>query len=283
MAFAAAPALAVDVPVNSRYDNRIQFVDYNDGDVVLVRALPGVGTRIVFAPSEKVLFVGSGFSQGWEFKADGNMLYLKPKSVKLSDEEVQSPEAGRWDTNLMVTTSERMYDFDLQLLPGSSNGSVSRNQRVAYRVQFRYPNEAKAKQMAERDRAKAEARLAVKPNAVNWSYTMQIGKASDGIAPTMAYDDGRFTYLKFPNNRDFPTAFLVAGDKSESIVNSHVDPSAPDILVLHRVSKALVLRLGQAVVGVYNESFDPDGVPARSGTTVPGVDRIVIKDEEAGR
>ena len=33
--------------------------------------------------------------------------------------------------------------------------------------------------------------------------------------------------------------------------------------------------LGLAVVGVWNEAFDLDGVPPGGGTTVPGVQRVV--------
>ncbi|WP_372371951.1 P-type conjugative transfer protein VirB9 [Xanthomonas axonopodis] len=280
---ATAPAFAVDVPSSSRFDNRIQYVNYNVGDVVLVRALPGLAVRIVFAPGENIIDVGTGFSQGWEFRRSGNILMLKPKSVKAggsgSDSQVMAPEAGKWNTNLMVTTDKRLYDFDLQLLPGSNEGAPPRDQRVAYRVEFRYPAEARAKQADEARKRIADARLAAKPSPVNWNYSMQVGDDSGAIAPALAYDDGRFTYLRFPNNRDFPTAFLVAGDKSESIVNSHVDPSAPDILVLHRVAREMVLRLGTAVVGIYNDSYNPDGVPTATGTTVPGVQRVIKSGE----
>ncbi|MEA5249899.1 P-type conjugative transfer protein VirB9 [Xanthomonas fragariae] len=278
-----SPASAVDVPSSSRFDNRIQYVNYNVGDVVLVRALPGLAVRIVFAPDERIVAVGTGFSQGWEFRKSNNILMLKPKSVKAggngSETEVMAPEAGKWNTNLMVTTDKRLYDFDLQLLPGSNEGAPARDQRVAYRVEFRYPGEVRAKQADEARKRVAEQRLSVKPSPVNWNYSMQIGEASEAIAPALAYDDGRFTYLRFPNNRDFPTAFLVAGDKSESIVNSHVDPSAPDILVLHRVAREMVLRLGTAVVGVYNDSYNMDGVPTSTGTTVPGVQRVIKSSE----
>ena len=41
----------------------------------------------------------------------------------------------------------------------------------------------------------------------------------------------------------------------------------------------MVLRLGNAVVGIYNDSFDPDGVPANQGTTVPGVKRVIKAGE----
>lgn len=279
-------AHAADVPQGSKYDNRIQYVNYNSGDVVVVRAVAGLGARVVFAQGETILDVASGFTQGWEFSDRRNILYIKPKSIVVAQGvPPMPPEAGKWDTNLMVTTNLRMYDIDLHLLPGNNNGKAPTN-RVAYRVEYRYPAEElaatkalAAKQLAQ---SKLNAKLDTKNAPRNWDYSMQIGNNSENIAPTMAYDDGRFTYLKFPNNRDFPSAFLVAADKTESLVNSHIDPATPDTLVLQRVSSEMVLRLGNAVVGIYNDNFDPDGIPANDGTTVPGVKRI-LKSEGNNR
>jgi P-type conjugative transfer protein VirB9 len=279
LALCSSVAFAIDVPQGSKFDSRIQYVDYNPGDVVVVRAVPGLGARIVFGPGESILDVASGFTQGWEFADRRNILYVKPKSIKGENQQPSmSPEAGKWDTNLMVTTNVRMYDFDLRLLPGSNRGRAPSDQRIAYRVEFRYPADdaAKAKLAAEKQRA--QAKLDAKPAPRNWNYSMQVGKKSESIVPTMAYDDGRFTYLQFPNNRDFPTVFIVAPDKSESIVNTTVEK---DVLVIHRVSPELVLRLGNAVVGIYNDSFDLDGVPPTNGTTVPGVKRVIISGEKS--
>jgi P-type conjugative transfer protein VirB9 len=278
---AATAAQATDVPVGSRYDGRIQYVNYNAGDVVIVRASPGLGARIVFAADEEILDVASGFTQGWEFSDRRNILYVKPKSIKTGSGKeaiVMAPEAGKWDTNLMVTTNRHMYDFDLKLLPGSGNsGKAPQNQRVAYRIEFKYPKDEAAARAKAADKTKAQAKLDEKPAPRNWSYSMQIGDASDGIAPTMTYDDGRFTYLKFPNNRDFPAVFIVAADESESLVNTHVDK---DVLVVHRVARELVLRLGNAVVGVYNDKYDVDGLPPTEGTTAPGVKRVIVGGDE---
>ena len=276
---ATAAAHAVDLPQSSKFDSRIQYADYNAGDVVLVRALPGLGARIVFSPSEEILDVASGFTQGWEFQTRRNILYVKPKSVKVSEAETMVPTAGKWNTNVMVTTTRRMYDLDLHLLAGGGNdGKPAPSAGVAYRVEFRYPEDDKAKALAEASRQLTQSKLDAKPAPMNWHYSMQVGEASEGIAPTMAYDDGRFTYLRFPNNRDFPTVFLVAADKTESLINSHIDPRSPDVLVVHRVNRELVLRLGNAVVGVYNDRYDPDGVPPVKGTTVPGVQRVIISE-----
>ena len=277
----SGPIHSADIPQSSRYDKRIQHVNYNDGDVVIIRALPGLGLRIVFAKNENILDIASGFTQGWEFKDRDNILYVKPKSVVSNQGQEQlvfSPEAGDWDTNLMVRTNQRLYDFDLKLLPGGGNSSTPpKNQPVAYRVEFHYPADELAKSKEEMARAKARARLDEKPAPRNWNYTMQIGDRSQDIAPTMAYDDGRFTYLKFPNNRDFPAAFIVAADESESLVNSHVDN---DTLVLHRIAREMVLRLGDAVVGIYNENYDIDGLAPTNSTTVPGVQRVIVGDNK---
>lgn len=276
---AGGVAQAIEVPASSRLDGRIQYVNYKQGEVFLVRTMPGYATRIVFAPGERILSASSGFTQGWQFNVSGNVLYLKAQTVKGDGEsgnvKPEGAEVSGWNTNLAVTTDQRMYDFDLRLLPGSNSKGGPTNFNVAYMVQFRYPEADREKARAAERERQVETRLSAKNAPVNWAYSMQIGKNSAGIAPTLAYDDGRFTYLRFPSNREFPTAFLVADDKSESIVNSHIDPSSPEILVIHRVAKAMVLRLGEQVVGIYNERFDPNGVSPLDGATVPGVKRVL--------
>jgi type IV secretion system protein VirB9 len=263
----ATHSYADETPIPSLYDTRIQYVDYNDGDVVTVSARSGRGVRIVFSPTEKILDVASGFTEGWELVERGNILYLKAKSLQGEGGAALSPQPERWNTNLMVTTSARLYDFDLRLV-GASEG-------VAYRIEFKYPAEEKASAKAKASEKKSLTKLSQKMPPKNWKYSMQASKGAEGIVPSLAYDDGNFTYLRFPNNRDFPAAFLVGADGSESLVNSHVEG---DILVIHRVAPRLVLRFGKAVVSIYNESFDPDGVVPTDGTTAPGVKRE-IKEE----
>jgi type IV secretion system protein VirB9 len=48
-----------------------------------------------------------------------------------------------------------------------------------------------------------------------------------------------------------------------------------DLLVVDRIGRQLMLRAGLAVVGLWNEAFDPDGVAPKDGTTVSGVARSV--------
>jgi type IV secretion system protein VirB9 len=178
---------------------------------------------------------------------------------------------GRWDTNLLVTTNRRVYSFQLFLIgPRVPDAKLPQDPRMAYRIRFIYPLD----DLAKADAKVASARLAQQPVVRNAKYSMQIGKRSSAIAPTSAYDDGRFTYLKFPNNREIPAVFLVAEDGTESLVNVHVNS---DVVVVQRVAPRLSLRLGKQVVAVFNEAYDIDGVPPTAGTTVNGVSRVIIQ------
>ena len=102
--------------------------------------------------------------------------------------------------------------------------------------------------------------------------------AAQDIVPTLVFDDGRFTYLRFPGNREIPAVFHVLGDGGETLVNARMED---DLLVVDRVSRRLMLRAGSAVVGLWNEAFDLDGKPPGDGTTVPGVQRALRADSSA--
>ena len=115
-------------------------------------------------------------------------------------------------------------------------------------------------------------RLKAKPEIRNTQYSLAEGAGSTDIVPTLVFDDGRFTYMRFAGNREVPAVFQVLGDGSETVVNTRMED---DLLIVDRVSRRLTLRAGSAVVGVWNEAFDPDGVPPQDGTTAPGVVRTV--------
>lgn len=276
---------ALDIPSGAFADGRIQFVEYNPDDVVQVNASIALGSQIVFSQDEEILDIASGFSQGWEFSDRRNILFLKAKSVQ-TDLGAVTPNAKEWNTNLLVTTNKRLYAFDLRLVDRPADDAVNNpKDMVAYRVQFKYSKDeavARNTRLSE-ERAKRQKELMAKEterrlknnryDATNWDYTMQVGTDSRDIAPHVAYDDGRFTYLKFSELSEFPVAFLVESTREESIINSHVEG---DFLVLHRVAKTFVLRSGKQVIGIYNEGFDRrTGRSNASGATVPGVKRII--------
>lgn len=115
-------------------------------------------------------------------------------------------------------------------------------------------------------------RLDTPPLLRNSDYSLAEGPGSADIVPSLVFDDGRFTYLRIAGNRELPSVFAVLGDGSETLVNTRMEG---DLMVVDRVSRRLMLRAGNAVVGIWNEAFDPDGQPPAQGTTVPGVQRVL--------
>jgi len=70
------------------------------------------------------------------------------------------------------------------------------------------------------------------------------------------------------------------GDGGEVLVNTRMED---ELLVVDRVSRRLTLRSGSAVVGLWNEAFDLEGLPPAGGTTVPGVQRAAPQPASARR
>ena len=281
----ATPALAVDEPQGSRDDNRIQRVPYNDDGVVSVHVAEGRITRLVFEPGEVILDHAAGFEEGWRLQPSANVphtLYISARPVPVGSEgAIREPEPEKWRTNIMVVTDRRQYDFDLHLVEPDDRGGTA----LAYRIEFTYPGEraqaARAATTMREDRARTEAALAgpASGGLGNTDYSRSPAKGSAHIVPSLAYDDGRFTYFRFPGNREFPSVFVVNPDGEESALSPHVDENRPDVLVITRVAQEFRLRLGKAVVAVYNENFDPRGVPPENGTTVDGVERVLVGSE----
>jgi len=248
---------AYDLPGWSN-DSRVRQIVYAPDAVVRIQAQRGFATHIALDPQEQIQVVAPGDRDGWQVvanKGDHDM-YLKP-------------QLAAHDSNLEIRTDKRSYSFDLMVLPVKAKFG---NGDEMYRVTFVYPDEVKAQAHAETDAELVSQRLGQPPVVRNTRYSMQVMSHSDDIAPTAAWDDGRFTYIRIPNNRRIPAIFRVAEDGTESVVDRHMED---DTIVVHEVAKRFVLRLGDEVVGIWNDAYDMDGVPPHDGTTVTGVKRVL--------
>lgn len=275
------PASAVQP--GEKTDPRLREVVYDSQAVVTVPVKRGMVTLVEFDPGEVIAEVAVG--QGgdcskpdaaWCVAAQpgGRHLYVKAKS------------AANAPNNLAVVTDRRSHALRFVVLPDGDR------QPPVYRLAIRSPKPAMialspgqkelaalanlppipAPQTAQQIVAE---RLAAKPTVLNTQYSLAEGSGSTDIVPTLVYDDGRFTYLRFPGNREVPAVFHVLGDGSETLVNARMED---DTLVVDRVSRRLMLRAGSAVVGIWNEAFDLEGSPAKGSTTVPGVQRVLKSD-----
>ena len=284
LAFAAAWLVAVSIgmlvdPVFAQdtADPRLKEIYYDSQSVVTVLVKRGVVTDIMLDAGEAITDVATGLGAdcskpeaSWCVAAQpgGRHLFVKPKTT------------ANVANNIAVVTNRRTHSFRFVVL-------ADRDARQpVYRLtikapppppppamaQVRVPTIAVAIPPPPDPAVPVKERLGAAPRLVNTSYSIAEGQHAEDIVPTLVFDDGRFTYLKFPNNREVPAIFHVLPDGSETIVNARMEG---DLLVADRVSRRLVLRAGSAVVGVWNDAFDLDGIPPTNGTTVTGVERAL--------
>ena len=268
-------------PSKSSYDGRIQHVEYNPEDVVVVKAALDAMTTIIFAPGETAKHFGSGFTNGWEFSAQENYFFIKPTNKEAY-------------TNITVATNfGRLYQFDVRIV-GRKNAT--------YSLQFEYPSDNLAQDDKEREYNELMHRLSRTPNlggydvsqdgkriiktpqgVRNYNYTMNFGEdaGSQYIKPTRVYDDARFTYFNFNPNAEIPNFYLKNADGSEQLVRHHVEEDGT--IAVQAVAPEFRLRAGNAVVGVYNDNYkyfiEKRTPPIDDhNTTVSGVKRVDINE-----
>ena len=262
-------------PLADSPDARLREIFYDPQVVVTVPVKRGVVTDIVLEPDEAITDVASGFGadcakpeSSWCVAAQpgGRHLFVKPKT------SASAPN------NIAVVTDRRTHSFRFVVLSDRDAG------QPIYRLSIRtapppplpavrqalLPVPATPSPISPTELIKQ--RLAAAPQPMNSSYSVAQAKGSEDIVPTLVFDDGRFTYLRFPNNREVPAVFQMLRDGAETVVNTRMEG---DLLVVDCVCRRLMLRAGSAAVGLFNDAFDPDGTPPNNGTTVAGVDREI--------
>jgi type IV secretion system protein VirB9 len=255
-----ALAQAETVPMGMRADARIKNVAYNADDVVKVVGHYGYSTDIVFAAYEEIENLAAGDSVAWEIAPVGNHLFVKPRESNAV-------------TNMTVVTNRRTYEFSLDAREAKV-ASRADDSSMFFQVRFRYPDDEAALLKAETETHRKEAESArmqaiLDAPAVprNWDY-WACGKRD--LWPTEVYDDGRFTYLRFPNSQELPAVFMTNADGTESLANGGMHG---DQYVMQVTTRKIVLRKGQAIACITNRSFDPRGVSTSGGTTNPALQR----------
>ncbi|MBS0151057.1 MAG: TrbG/VirB9 family P-type conjugative transfer protein [Nitrospira sp.] len=282
------PSGAAEVPEPGDGDQRVRYVTYQRDEVTRVMVRRGVVTRIVLGDDERIVIAGSGFladcakpEAEWCIRADvgSNQVWVKPKDHATHN-------------NLEIRTDKRDYSLEFTVV----EDALGRKRKAApglhgkdepmYRVIFRHPlmpsNPAtlmamqvsahRAKQARDKAELLAERLDSFIPEPRNWSYSMEVLPGGDDIAPALVFDDGRFTYFLFPPNREIPAIFYFSPLGEETRINFHMEK---DLAVVQRMGRRFVLRLGDAVVGIWNDAYDKTGVPSVEGTTVSGITRTL--------
>ena len=255
MSMPFSSAIALNVPDISRYDYRIKYVTYNPADVVQLDTVIGVVTNIKLEDGETYKTHAFGDSAAYEFAAVGNNLFLKPAAEDAN-------------TNLIVVTDRRTYNIRLSFRPDRA--------RATYSLAFKYPDTIARKTNEEIEKNRVTEAFAIAAGRANLNYTMS---GHTDIAPINAWDDGRFTYLKFPANADFPAVYMVDSEGNESLVNFNTIGKSNNIIQIHKVHRKFFIRSGSRVLSIFNESYDSVGQENNTGTASPNVERIIKGDK----
>ncbi|KHN91218.1 P-type conjugative transfer protein VirB9 [Pectobacterium actinidiae] len=273
-------------PQASRYDARVQQVVYNPLNVTVVNTRPGFMTTLVFDNDEAVISARPGFEEAWEATPDANRVNIRPVALVQgapgadgnTTQVVIPPSSRDWHTNLLVVTTRRLYNVELNVIDDKSP------QQPAFQVSYRYPGETQEKasretaaRTLEREQKQQQADIQQALNAAqtprNWDYLKYPGRDSPRIVPDFAYDDGRFTFVGFSPAKSIPSVTKELNGQ-EHVVNSSIRRKGNfTVLVIQEVTPRLVLRSGNAVVGLENRGVGK--VQAADGATVsPHVDRV---------
>lgn len=208
----------------------------------------------------------SGDTDGWDIASPIGATVVTVK-----------PGSKAFNTNLILRSASRSYLIALEIVP---DYSICKGE---WQLNFQTPAppvvltaEAAgiiaAREAARQAQALREAKE-VTPAGRNWSYSMQALPGSDDIVPTEVYDDGRFTYIRIPGNRELSSVFQISSDGTESFVERHME--GRDLMVIHDVSRQWVLRLDKQTVGIWNDAFDIEGVPPVAGARSERIKRAI--------
>jgi type IV secretion system protein VirB9 len=220
-------------PASSAYFNAIVQYAFEPGSLYQVYAAPMRITDIVLEPGEKVigqpaagdvvrwvLAVGKSVIGGQE----QSHVYLKPTRADL-------------ETNLAINTDRRSYMLELHSYPDTYMAAV----------EWHYPQDLAARieaQAAESAVERANSSPVVGLDTLNFNYAVHIEKGQPAWTPVQVFDDGRRTFIRFPQAmlvREAPALFVLR-NKETQLVNYRVKN---DFYVVDRLLDAAELRVGQ--------------------------------------
>lgn len=217
--------------------------EYATDAIYPVRAGLGITTQIELSPSEKILDYSTGFSSGWDLTRRENVFYLKPRNVDV-------------DTNMMVRTATHSYIFELKVVATDwKTLAEARRDGVQYRITFTYPADTSfSHEKKQQPHRPAQDSKLLPDRSYNFDYDYATrSKAAPWLVPVNAYDDGRFTYLRMSDLKQFPSGDFPAvymreqAHGADSLVNTTVEGNT---IIVHGTYNYLVIRHGNDVVGL---------------------------------
>jgi type IV secretion system protein VirB9 len=225
---------ARDLPRPGAIDPRIQTVEYDPNQVVVLRGTLGYQFMLELAPDERIETVSVGDSLGWQVtpNRNANVLFIKPVDAHAT-------------TNLTVLSDKRRYVFELAVAPRAAKAPILFVARMVY------PQPAVALPTPAPPAPEAP------PTVANSAYSLEGAAESQ---PARVFDDGRQTYFEWRPDNAVPAIFAVTPDGAENLVNYAVRGS---YTVVEQLAPRFILRNGKAVATVINQAYPGPAVRAR--------------------
>jgi type IV secretion system protein VirB9 len=240
-----AKAAATTQPSADGFVNAIQYYDYAPGMVYTAVTSPEFVTSIALRPGEKLITAAAGDTTRWvvESVESGSgasaqtLLLIKPRKPLLQ-------------TNLVITTDQRVYQIDLTSTDGPTYQTM---------IAWNYPY---GDVVAIRNQVRQQAVVAgdFDLQKVNFNYLIFKQKGdTPPWCPLRAFDDGQKTYIQFPPKgavTEAPPLFVLTPGGTQ-LVNYRVKG---DYYIVDRLIDRAELRLGekqQVVVAIQRASVKP--------------------------
>lgn len=238
----AANAGAKVGPNPDAYVNAIQVYPFTKGALYQVFTAPEQVTDITLGSGERLISVSAGDTENWILgdtlsgEGDTEQVHILVKPIK-----------SGLTTNLIITTSERVYHAEL----------TSYRETYMAAVSWRYPRQGL---ISLSKSLKAKARSASFPGSKKPASTRSTltGLSVDALKfryeidgdtphwrPLRAFDDGRKVYIQFPARIDqgeAPPLFVVSSGGETQLVNYRVKGR---YYIVDRLFARAELRLGE--------------------------------------
>jgi type IV secretion system protein VirB9 len=291
LASVSAPALAAGLPPADAPDTHIRQVAYSATKRTDLIGVVGQPTTITFPKGESVYRVIQ--SEAPDPTGEVEAAWRGPSAEDVKNSPIGSnlplwPVRPGVSMMTIITMtgdgSQKTYAFRLLARPAEAGAADAPG--VVFNLIFGGtppPEQAAAAQRAWVARKQAQEAQATKDlivrtrldafNASTCHYTAK-GKRTTSIEPRCPMDDGQWTVMRFPGLSRKPAVYIVSGEDDERLARQHGDG---DFVVIEEIAQHFRLRLGDDVLDIINNAYNPAGEPADTGTTAPNVERDVIQ------
>ncbi|WP_082848055.1 TrbG/VirB9 family P-type conjugative transfer protein [Delftia sp. GW456-R20] len=258
----AHSSFSLSTPYLSETDRTVR-VPFSDQRATRVPAVVDSPVLVELPGNEEIdaLVRGNPDQETWEIVKRGHRIFIRAmKDAK--------------PIQLTAVTKSRAFIFDLSPVTATKDNFENRIARIV--VDLPASPKPAIKPIAVPSPIPSVVEPAASPKVSskrNREYSLQIVSESSDVRPREVFDDGRFTYFRFPNNLEIPVIYRSVPDSTEEwIVNSHREG---DFIVMQAVSPMWTLRLAGNVLGIFNEAFDVEGVAPERGTTSQSIKREI--------